>query len=104
MNAIEIIQQVRAHNAEVVVENDGLVVRGKGEPLPEQLRTALREHRAELLLALGVPLDRTIAAILKDIRPHLPASLRALPDDRLLVLVNWSIIAAWETAIRKGGR
>ena len=94
MNALELIQQVRAHGADLVVEKDRLVVRGIGEPLPDELRAALSQHRAELLVALGVPFDRTVAGILQDLRPHLPPALRRLPDDRLLALVNWSIFFA----------
>ena len=47
MNAIEIIQQVRAHDAELMLEEDRLVVRGRGPRLPEELQTALREHKPE---------------------------------------------------------
>jgi hypothetical protein len=101
VNAIEIIERVRACDAELVVENDRLVVRGKGNPLPDDLKQALSEHKAELMIALGIPIDRTVASVLKELRPHLPPSLRQLPDDRLLALINWSIIAAWETAIKK---
>lgn len=101
MNAIEIIEQLRAHDAELVVEDDRLLVRGRASPLPEDLRQALRDHKAELLVALGVPLDRTVAAVLAELRPYLPKSLRGLPDDRLLVLVNWSIMAAFEAAVRE---
>jgi hypothetical protein len=51
--------------------------------------------------ALGVPLNVTIGTILAEIRPHLPPALRKLPDDRLLTLVNWTLISAFETAIQK---
>ena len=101
MNAVEIIEQLRAHDAELVVEDDRLLVRGRANPLPEDLRRALRDHKAELMVALGVPLDRTVAFVLAELRPYLPKSLRGLPDDRLLVLVNWSIIAAFEAAVRE---
>ncbi len=104
MNAIEIIEKVRAHDADLVVENDRLLVRGRASPLPEDLRRALHDHKAELLVALGVPLDRTVASVLAELRPHLPKSLRGLPDDRLLVLVNWSIISAFEAAVREASR
>ncbi len=101
MNAIDLIEQVRAHKADLVVENDRLIVRGRGEPLPDDLQAALSEHKAELMIALGTPFDPTVAAVLADVRPHLPASLRRLPDGKLLVLVNWSIINAWNAAARK---
>jgi hypothetical protein len=103
VNAIEIIEQVRAHDAELVVEDDRLLVRGRASPLPEDLRQALRDHKAELMVALGVPLDRTVAFVLAELRPYLPKPLRGLPDDRLLVLVNWSIMASFEAAVRQAG-
>jgi len=104
VNAIEIIEQVRAHDTELVVEDDRLLVRGRASPLPDDLRRALRDHKAELMVALGVPLDRTVAFVLAELRPCLPKSLRGLPDDRLLVLVNWSIVAAFDAAIREAAR
>lgn len=102
MNALQIIADVRAHDAQLVIENDRLFVRGRGEPLPEELQRALHDHKAELLIALGHPIDRTVSAVLNEIRPYLPSSLRRLPDGRLLTLVNWALIAAFEAAIRKG--
>jgi hypothetical protein len=101
MNAIEIIEQVRAHDADLVVDNDRLIVRGRAGPLPHDLQRAISEHKAEVLIALGTPIDRTVATILEDIRPHLPPALRRLPDGNLLALVNWSIISAWGTATRQ---
>ena len=101
MNALEIVERVRAHQADVVVEHGQLVVRGRGERLPDELREALREHKAELLPALGESQDGVIASILADIRPHLPPALRAQPDSSLLVLVNWSILHAWGKTVRE---
>ncbi len=103
MNAVQIIESVRAHKADLALVDDRLVVCGAADPLPDDLRTALSEHKTELMIALGAPIDRAIAGILNEIRPHLPRALRRLPDDRLLALVNWAIIAVWETAIRKVG-
>lgn len=102
MNAIEIIEKVREHDAELVVEDDRLLVRGRASPLPDGLRQALQEHKAELLVALGA--HKSVASVLKELRPHLPTSLRGLPDDKLLVLVNWSVVASFERAIREAGR
>jgi hypothetical protein len=87
-------------DAELVVRDQKLLVQGAVDRLPDDLRLELREHKAELMLALGVPLNITIATILAEIRPHLPPALRKLPDDRLLTLVNWTLISAFETAIR----
>jgi hypothetical protein len=99
MNAIELIETVRSFNVELVLEEDKLVLRGSGERLPEELRDQLVEHKAELLIALGAPMDRTIAGILDEIRPHLPVALSRLPDSKLLALVNWSLIHAWGKAV-----
>jgi len=100
MNAVEIIERVRAHDADLLIREDRLVVRGRGDKLPDDLQRELREHKGELMVALGEPINHTIAVILADIRPHLPKALQRLPDDKLLALVNWSIIAAFEKAVR----
>jgi hypothetical protein len=101
VNAIEIIERVREHDAELVVENDRLLVRGRASPLPDDLRQALQDHKAELLVALGAP---AVASVLKELRPYLPKPLRGLPDDKLLVLINWAIMASFERAIREAIR
>ena len=94
MNALEIIERLREHRAQFSVEGERLIVRGKGDPLPEDLRSAIREHKAEILAAFGVPQDAIMAEILTEIRPHLPRALRDIPDAKLLVLVNWSLMHA----------
>ncbi len=101
MNAMELIELIHEHNAELAVEHQRLIVRGQGDPLPEELQVALREHKAELMIALGIPIDVTVASILDEIRPHLPKTLRELPDSKLLALVNWAIINAWNAGVRK---
>ena len=60
-----------------------MVIRSHG-PLPDELQQEVRAHKAELLIALGVPMDQTVASILGDLRPYLPQSLQRLADDRLL--------------------
>jgi hypothetical protein len=101
MNALQIIEQVRAHNAEVVVENEQLIVRGKGERLPEDLRAAVKRHKAELLVALGAPREVGALEVLAEIRPYLPKALRDLPDSSLLALVHWSMLHAWNRALHE---
>jgi hypothetical protein len=103
VNALEIIEEIRKLDADVCLEDDKLVIRGSGNRLPDDLRDALREHKIEVMVALGAPMDRAIASVLAEIRPHLPLSLRNVPDSKLLILVNWSIINAWATAVRKLG-
>ncbi len=100
MNALEIIDRVRNCDAELALKDGTLVVQERGEPLPEEIRQLLREHKAEVMVALGAPMDRTVDAVLNDIRPHLPPSLRRLPNEKLLVLVNWTIMAAWQKVLR----
>ena len=98
MNALDIIEQVREHDAELVVEENKLIVRGKGERLPEDLHAALREHKAEIMVALGAPFDAAIASILDEMRPYLPPAVKRLSDRNLLALVNWSMVHAWNKA------
>ena len=102
MNATEIIERLRRYDADLVIREDRLVVRGRGDQLPDDLQRELRQHKAELMIALGVPMTRTVASVLAELRPYLPPALRRLPDDRLLTLINWSIMAAFESAVAKG--
>jgi len=46
-----VLAALSLHGAALIVEEEGLRVRGRGEPLPDDVREGLREHRA-LLLAL----------------------------------------------------
>ena len=98
MNALEIIEEVRAHEAELVPVGRRLFVRGRGERLPGHLHAELCAHRTEVIVAMGGAMGAS--EILADLRPNLPPNLRALADERLLILVNWSIMAAWEKTIR----
>ena len=86
--------------ADVYVEDSRLMVRGAGEPLPEDLREALNQSKAEIMLALGQPMDEVLRGVLDDIRPYLAKELRRLPTSKLAILVNWHIIAAWNHASR----
>ena len=97
---IGIAQAVQELGATLLVEHGQVVIRSHG-PLPDGLQQEVRAHKAELLIALGVPMDQTVASILGDLRPFLPQSLQRLADDRLLALVNWSIMAAWGRALNE---
>ena len=103
LNALEIIEKVREHDADLVLQGEKLIVQGSGERLPDDLRAELRMHKTEIMVALGAPIDRGVKEILGELRPNLTPELRNLPDDKLLVLVNWTIIAAWEKTIRRLG-
>jgi hypothetical protein len=99
MSALEVIRRVEALGGRLVLDAGKLKLRAP-EPLPEELTAAVSDEKAAIMVALGAPLDTVISEVLKDIRPYLTKSLKRLPDDRLLVLVNWSIMAAWEKAVR----
>lgn len=49
MTPSEIVVSVQRHGANLAVEGQRLVIRGRGPRLPEGLREALRVHKAELL-------------------------------------------------------
>jgi len=100
VNALDVIRQVQTHGGQLVLADGSLRVRAP-EPLPGEVMAALAEHKASVMVALGAPLDAIVATLLLELRPHLPKPLQALSDDRLLVLVNWSIITAFEKAIRQ---
>lgn len=99
MNALEVIRRVEAMGGRLVLDKGKLKLRAAA-PLPEELTAVVSQEKAAIMVALGAPLDMVVSEILEDIRPHLPPSLRRLRDDRLLVLVNWSIIAAWGKSVR----
>ena len=100
MSALEVIRRVELLGGRLMLEGDQLKLRAP-EPLPEGVVADVSREKAAIMVALGAPLDTVVSMVLTEIRPNLPAALRQLPDDSLLALVNWSIIAAWETAIQK---
>lgn len=100
MSALDVIRRVETLGGRLLLDDGGLRVWAP-TPLPDDVIRAVSEEKAAIMVALGKPLDTVISEILADIRPHLPDSLKGLPDDRLLVLVNWSIIAAWNETMRR---
>jgi hypothetical protein len=99
VNALEVIRRVEAMGGRLVLDKGKLKLRAAA-PLPEELTAVVSQEKAAIMVALGAPLDIVVSHILEDIRPHLPKTLRRLPDDRLLALVNWSIITAWGRSLR----
>jgi len=99
MNAVEIIRMVYAHGGKLTLDGDSLRVSAPA-PLPDNLRQALRGHKPSIMMALGAPLDVVVCKVLAELRQELPQSLQELPDEKLLALVNWSIMAAFERAIQ----
>jgi hypothetical protein len=99
VNAIDIIERVRAHDAELVLDDRRLILRGHGARLPDELSEAVRQHRWEILAALGAPHDVVVADLLGAIRPYLAPSLQSLPDNKLLALVNWHMMHALARAV-----
>ena len=103
-NAIDVIRQVAMLGGQLSLKDDGVGLHvSVPAPLPEEVRQALREHKAAIMVALGAPLDTVVASVLEEIRPQLPPALQRLPDDKLLALVNWSIIVAWQRSMRSVG-
>ena len=102
MNALDVIRRVEVLGGSLVLDGHQLRLRAS-HALPDDVVTAVGEQKAAIMVALGAPIDTVVGAILHEMRPQLPEGLRKLPDDRLLVLVNWSIIAAWEKTVQKFG-
>lgn len=101
MTALGVIKQVENLGGKLFLDNEGQLKLAAPEPLPAEVLEAVSAEKPAIMVALGAPLDAVVSNILDEIRPHLPASLKRLPDDKLLALVNWSIITAWSAAVRK---
>lgn len=54
MNVADILQVLRAHEAQVHVEDGNLIITREAGPLPDDLLAEMRAHKAELLEVLGV--------------------------------------------------
>jgi hypothetical protein len=100
VSALDVIRRVETLGGRVVLEADGLRLQA-ASPLPEDLVAEVGKEKVAIMLALGAPLNTAITSVLAELRPHLPPAMRRLPDERLIVLVNWSIIAAFERAVMK---
>jgi hypothetical protein len=103
VSALEVIRRVETLGGRLVLEDDGLRIRAS-TPLPHDLVAAVGKEKVAIMLALGAPLNTAITSVLSELRPHLTPALRRLPDDRLLILVNWSIMAAFDQATMKIAR
>ena len=101
MSALEVIRRVESLGGRLFLDDEGRLKVTAAQPLPGHLLADLSAQKPAIMVALGAPLDTVISGILAEIRPYLPESLRRLPDQKLLVLANWSIIAAWDKAIQK---
>lgn len=114
----EMLEEARRHGAEFRLAEGTLRV--KRGAAPAELLDRLRERKDKVvdLLRSGAPVGqasstpsgtpkaesqskaedealRRLRAALTELRPYLPKGLAQLPDDKLLALVNWSIMAAW---------
>jgi hypothetical protein len=69
-----------------------VVVEGR---FPSALLEELRARKEDVRKAL------LVASAVSEIRPHLSPTLRDLPDEKLLALVSWHVIATWERRIHK---
>lgn len=104
MTALEILRRVHSYGGRVSLGEGGKLVLEAPAPLPDDLRMAIREHKPSIMVALGAPLDAVISEVLADIRPFLPEAMKQLSDEKILVLVNWGIIGAWEHVVSKAGK
>jgi hypothetical protein len=98
-NAFQLIQQVHAHGGDVCIDGNDLQITAP-LPLPDDLVAALRAQKPAVMIALGATFDHAIESILPELKENLPPSLRGMADSKLLVMVNWSIMAAWQRTLQ----
>jgi hypothetical protein len=103
MSALDVIRRVETLGGRLLADSDGLRLQAS-EPLPDELVAEVGREKIAIMLALGAPFNVAIASVLTELRPCLPPSLRSLPDERLMILINWSIMAAFDRAIMKAAR
>jgi hypothetical protein len=131
MNALEIIEEVRGHGAELLVKEGKLILRGIGPPLPSELQQAVQGQKAAIMEALGsssrsAALDQAemirsagsplrqarmqgdgvveASIALLALRQHLAPPLAALGDPELLALVRHAVEYARERTHGPGHR
>jgi hypothetical protein len=100
MSALDVIRRVETLGGRLVLEPDGLRLQA-ASPLPDDLVADVGREKVAIMLALGAPLSAAITSVLGELRPYLATPLRNLPDDRLIILINWSIMAAYEKAVQR---
>lgn len=100
MSALDVIRKVESLGGRLVLD-DGTLKLQADAPLPDEIAVEVSELKASIMVALGAPLDTVVSNVLEELRPHLSPAMQRLPDDRLLVLVNWNIITAWNASIKK---
>jgi hypothetical protein len=98
MNALEVVRRVEMLGGRVVLEADGLRLRAD-VPLPDDLVAAVSREKVAIMLALGAPLNTAITSVLSELRPYLSPALRRLPDEKLIILFNFSFMAAFDKAV-----
>lgn len=103
VSALEVIRRVETLGGRLVLEPDGLRLQASA-PLPDDLVAAVGREKVAIMLALGAPLNTAITSVLAELRPHLSPALRRLPDERLLILIDWTIMAAFDRAIMRVAR
>lgn len=84
-------------SASVKMDGDG---RSHQQPGERQGRASLREEHY-------VPTTEQTRQAVQEPRPHLRPRIRNLEDDKLLALINWSSLEAWQRAkasMEAGGR
>lgn len=100
MSALDVIRRVEVLGGRLVLDGNSLRLQAESA-LPDKILADVSEQKAAIMVALGASIDTVVGSVLEEIRPELPPSLRKLPDERLLVLVNLSILVAWQKTAAK---
>ena len=99
MNAIDIVDRVRKLGAELLVESKQ--VRVRGGRLPDDLQQEVDEHSADLIIALGTPIDEVASAVLDEMRVDLPPNLAKLPGPKLWLLTRLALASSWSAGVHR---
>jgi TubC N-terminal docking domain len=103
VDAAELLIKLRRLGLAVSLEDADKVAIAPKTLLTSDLRQEIVEHKSEVLTLLHreEEVKRILSETLESLRPYLSPSLAALEDEKLLALVNWSIMVALRRLVDK---
>jgi len=110
-NVAVIMEQVREHGITLKLVENKIQYFPKSA-MPTDLVECIRERKAEIIECLRqenrfsnqIPTPEQIAGVLSELRKYLSPNLQKLDDEKLLALVNWNYMLAWNRMKPQIGR